>query len=40
LKRKMESAACLKNSVLIFVEKKYICIMQHLDGSGAWPSYI
>jgi hypothetical protein len=33
-----ECAACLKYSILIFVEKKNI--MQHLDGSGAWPSYI
>jgi hypothetical protein len=30
--------ACLNYSVLIFVEKIYK--MQHLDGSGAWPSYI
>jgi hypothetical protein len=28
----------LNYSVLIFVEKIYK--MQHLDGSGAWPSYI
>jgi hypothetical protein len=33
-----ECAACLRYSVLIFVEKIYK--MQHLDGSGAWPSYI
>jgi hypothetical protein len=33
-----ECAACLKYSVLIFVEKKYK--MEDLDGSGAWPSYI
>jgi hypothetical protein len=33
-----ECAACLKYSVLIFVKRIYK--MQHLDGSGAWPSYI
>jgi hypothetical protein len=36
--KNVECAACLKYSVLIFVEKIYK--MQHLDGSGAWPSSI
>jgi hypothetical protein len=39
LKRKNEErAACLKNSVLIFVEKKYK--MGCLDGSGVPVLYI
>jgi hypothetical protein len=33
-----ECAACLKNSVLIVVEKIYI--MQHLEGSGTAVLYI
>jgi hypothetical protein len=33
-----ECAACLKYSVLIFVQKKYI--MQHLEGSGTPVLYI
>jgi hypothetical protein len=36
-----ECAACLKYSVLIFVEKKkYIYKMQHLEGSGMPVLYI
>jgi len=34
-----ECAACLKYSVLIFVEKKYYK-MQHLEGSGTPVLYI
>ena len=34
-----ECAACLKYSVLIFVEKKYYK-MQHLEGSGTPDLYI
>jgi protein-disulfide isomerase len=39
LKRKTESAACLKYSVFIFVEKN-IYKMQHLEGSGTPVLYI
>jgi len=39
LKRKPECAACLKYSVLIFVEKN-IYKMQHLEGSGTPVLYI
>ena len=35
-----ECAACLKYSVLIFVEKKKIYKMQHLEGSGTPVLYI
>jgi hypothetical protein len=35
-----ECAARLKYSVLIFVEKKYIYIMQHVEGSGTPVLYI
>jgi hypothetical protein len=35
-----ECAACLKYSVLVFVEKKYIYKMQHLEGSGMPVLYI
>jgi hypothetical protein len=38
LKRKTECAACLKYSVLIFVEKIYK--MKHLEGSGTPVLYI
>jgi hypothetical protein len=34
-----ECAACLKYSVLTFVEKN-IYKMQNVGGSGAWPFYI
>jgi len=39
LKRKTECAACLKYSVLTFVEKK-IYKMQHLEGSVTPVLYI
>jgi hypothetical protein len=39
VKRKTECAACLKYSVLIFVEKK-IYKMEHLEGSGTPVLYI
>jgi hypothetical protein len=39
LKKKQECAACLKYSVLIFVEKN-IYKMQHLEGSGTPVLYI
>ena len=38
MKRKTECAACLKYSVLIFVEKIYK--MQHMEGSGMPVLYI
>jgi hypothetical protein len=42
LKRKMESAACLKYSVLIIVKNIYIYIyiMRHLEGSGTPVLYL
>jgi hypothetical protein len=39
LQRKTECAACLKYSILIFVEKN-IYKMQHLEGSGTPVLYI
>jgi len=35
-----ECAACLKYSLLIFVEKIYIYKMQHLEGSGTPVLYV